>query len=272
MNVVGHDGFWSDLSVSSMDYQPRRATAAASIGLRSWRNATRVELENYFRNRRSPRMLFSSILMLTGVAGFVLCQIMLKLGLVLMWIRYPLAVLGAYGLFLLLMRAWVAWEHFRFDHRLVSLPEPPPGAVDNRFPENETQRRSHADSGDHAGWLDWLDFGFADLFEAEGCLLVLLFGLLIAAIGFLGGAIADAPILIADVFLDSVLVSVLYRSLRRSDSSRWLGTAVRKTYGRALWLAVLLGVFGAVLQMLAPNCHSIGPAVRELSGSENGRH
>ena len=217
-------------------------------------------------------MWFTSILMLTGVAGFVLCQIMLNLGLVLMWIRYPLAVLGAYGIFLLLMRGWVAWEHFRFDHRLVSLQEPPPGVDDHAFPENERPRRSHADSGDGTGWLDWLDFGFSDVFEAEGCLIVIVFGLLIAALAFLGGAIADAPFLIADVFLDSVLVSVLYRSLRRTDSNRWLGTAIRRTYTRALGLAALLGVLGAILQAFAPDCHSIGPAVRELTGSGKGRH
>ena len=69
---------------------------------------------------------------------------------------------------------------------------------------------------------------------------------------------------VRSVFLDSVLVTVLYRSLRKSKSNQWLGTAIRRTYSRALWLALLLAVAGGCLQGLAPGCHSIGPALKKI--------
>ncbi len=213
--------------------------------------------------------MFTLIFVLTGVAGFVLCQGMLWLGLFSMGIRYPLAVLGAYGIFLLLLRAWVGWEHFKFDHRVIHLPEPPPGVNDDGFPENGKSQRSLVDSySNDTGWLDWLDVGSTDLFDSEGCLLVILLGLLLSMLGFVGFAIAEAPVLITEVFLDSVLVSVLYRTLRRSNTNRWLGTAIRRTWSRVLWLAALLAVLGAFLQMLTPDCHSLGQMIEKWTRTE----
>lgn len=54
-----------------------------------------------------PRVLMSLILAATGAAGFVFSFALLHLGLGSMWLRYPPAVLFAYGVFLLLLRIWL---------------------------------------------------------------------------------------------------------------------------------------------------------------------
>ena len=58
--------------------------------------------------RRSlPRVQMSLILAATGAAGFVASFVMLHLGVWRMWVRYPLAVLFAYGVFIVLLRVWL---------------------------------------------------------------------------------------------------------------------------------------------------------------------
>ncbi len=49
----------------------------------------------------------SLILAATGAAGFVASFVMLHLGVWRMWVRYPLAVLFAYGVFIVLLRVWL---------------------------------------------------------------------------------------------------------------------------------------------------------------------
>ena len=57
-----------------------------------------------------PRLQMSLMLMLTGTAGFLSSFVLLHLGLTRMWLRYPLAVLCAYVVFLLLLRLWLAYQ------------------------------------------------------------------------------------------------------------------------------------------------------------------
>ncbi|HEX8129916.1 MAG TPA: hypothetical protein VF527_12500, partial [Pyrinomonadaceae bacterium] len=56
----------------------------------------------------SPRLLVSFLLALTGAAGFVISAVLLRLGVTSMSVRYPLAVILAYCVFLLLLRLWLA--------------------------------------------------------------------------------------------------------------------------------------------------------------------
>jgi hypothetical protein len=77
-------------------------------------------------------------------------------------------------------------------------------------------------------------------------------------------AVVGAPTLLAEVFLDVFIVTVLYRRLKKAVQANWLGTAIRGTWGLAFLTAGLLGVIGWALQAMALEAHSIGPAIREL--------
>jgi hypothetical protein len=77
-------------------------------------------------------------------------------------------------------------------------------------------------------------------------------------------ALVGAPTLLAEVFLDVFIASVLYRRLKKAAKGNWLGTAIRGTWGLALLTAGLLSLIGWALQAMAPDAHSIGPAIREL--------
>ncbi|MDX6268838.1 MAG: hypothetical protein QOD28_61 [Acidobacteriota bacterium] len=83
-----------------------------------------------------PRLLVSFLLALTGASGFLVSAALLRLGLTQMSVRYPLAVILAYCVFLLLLRLWLALQ----------------------------RRRGRGDGS------DWLDFGDAvpNFFDAGG--------------------------------------------------------------------------------------------------------
>ncbi len=221
----------------------------------TWRGRARRALERYFRQRSWPRLILTLVLALTGMAGFAISAGLLHLGLVHMWLRYPLVVVAAYGVFLLLLRGWVELEKRDFD--------PQPGEIEDSIRETPVGGDEPIYSR-RGSWLDWLnvpDLGHAD----DGCILAaLLMMVLIALLAILIYAIIFASALIAEVFLDAFIVVVLYRRLRLAARENWLGTAVRRTWHLVFLTAALLSLAGWCLEASAPGSHSIGPGMRRL--------
>ena len=71
--------------------------------------------EQLLLRRAWPRAQMMLILMATGSAGFLVSFALLHAGLSRMWVRYPLAILSAYAVFLLLLRLWLAMQSRRTD-------------------------------------------------------------------------------------------------------------------------------------------------------------
>ncbi|HEY9284596.1 MAG TPA: hypothetical protein VIP46_14165 [Pyrinomonadaceae bacterium] len=69
--------------------------------------------EQLLLRRAWPRAQMTLILMATGCAGFVVSFALLHAGLTRMWLRYPVAILSAYAVFLLLLRLWLAAQSRR---------------------------------------------------------------------------------------------------------------------------------------------------------------
>ncbi|MBA2433813.1 MAG: hypothetical protein M3480_02755 [Verrucomicrobiota bacterium] len=227
-----------------------------------WRTRTRRALERYLDRRSAPRLILSVLLILTGTAGLLISVLLLHAGLEAMSIRYPIAVLTGYGVFLLLLRFWVEFERARFN--------PESGEIDADLEMTEPNESSWANRPRSGSWLDSLDWlDFSDGFDLEGCIPALLIGIFLALVGLFFFAIFSAFALIAEVFLDAFIITVLYRHLRVAAQEHWLGTAVRKTWWPALLTAALLGVAGWGLQALAPSAHSIGPALEQIFGPQN---
>lgn len=58
-----------------------------------------------------PRLQMSAIVMITASGGLLSSHLLRNGGIDAMVLRYPLATLAAYGVFLLLMWAWVRWRN-----------------------------------------------------------------------------------------------------------------------------------------------------------------
>lgn len=96
----------------------------------------------------------------------------------------------------------------------------------------------------------------------------------IAAAVALGAAIYVvyiAPILFAELLLDAALAAGLYRRLRGVQGQHWLRSAIRRTVGPALVAAVLLAVSGGLMQMVYPGASSIGRVWERATRPESGR-
>jgi hypothetical protein len=208
-----------------------------------------------------PRLQMSLILLLTGLAGFLASFVLLQLSVSRMWIRYPIAILIAYGVFLLLLRLWL-WMYGRdmdvdldLDSTDVDLELPSGGSAPSEVPHFNT-RASIADS--HAGESSfWSSINF-DLDLEEGWFLI------IAVIVLIGALIASlyiiyiAPLLLAEILIDGVLLVGLYKRVKHIDQRHWLRTAVRRTVIPVLLIAMFFSIAGFAMQRIAPEAPSIG--------------
>ena len=225
-----------------------------------WRLRARSALEAYFRNRSFPRLTLGLIVTIAGFAGFLISYALLHHGFEEMLFRYPVAVAGGYLAFLGLLRLWVEIERVGYDPRQVAISTDPPEEKETASLLDQWSRKDH-------GWLDWLDLVEIPVLEdgcLVGCLFAFLIGLVAGVASILFSFIMAAPELLAEVFLDAVVVTMLYRHLKTAAREHWLSTAVKRTWISALLTAGALSLLGLCLDGLAPHSDSIGPALKEI--------
>ena len=198
----------------------------------------------------------SLILIFTGFAGFLASFSLLQLNVSRMWIRYPIAILIAYGVFLVLLRLWL-WiygrdMHVDMDPDLAEVVlELPPGKSGGSWGQSVA---SSTDSSNSSFWSG-IDF---DLDLDEGWFVI------IAVIVLIGALIASlyiiyiAPLLLAEILIDGVLLVGLYKRVKHIDQQHWLRTAVRRTIIPVLLIAMFFSIAGFAMQRVVPDAHSIG--------------
>ncbi len=69
-----------------------------------------VRARQHLQQRGWPRLQMALIVALTGAAGFLASYLLRLAGIDAMLLRYPMAVLLAYGVFLLLVWIWIRWR------------------------------------------------------------------------------------------------------------------------------------------------------------------
>jgi hypothetical protein len=230
------------------------------------------------------RAHLSIIITLAGCAAFLTSVLALGFGITSMAARYPLAVLGGYLSFVLLIRGWIALHQRAAGRRRdvrsldrTDLLDLGPDLLDLRVPARVPGsdvalfaggRSGGAGAGaafDHTSVgpsrlnLD-VDFDFDELWP-----------IVLAGLCVVGGALAigyviySAPVLLAEVAIDAAIMSGLYRRLTRRPASHWAMTVVRHTAIPALIVMVFAGLAGYAAQRLVPEARSIGGVIRALS-------
>jgi hypothetical protein len=213
-----------------------------------------------------PRLVVLLIVALSGLGAFLFSAVTLELGFTQMGPRYFSATVVGYLTFLLLLRAWIAYER-RDWHVDGDLPDIGPrggeSAKDALFGGGRSGGGGSAGSWHNPsqGFDSGIDL---DLDIGELWLLVL------AGLCALGGLIAilyvvyAAPVLLAEVALDAALVAGLYRKLRQEDARHWLTSAIRHTWAPALVAGLFLIVAGVAIQWALPDARSIGDVWRQI--------
>jgi hypothetical protein len=203
------------------------------------RRKRRVAIIKRLLLRRSwPKLQISLILSLTGMAGFLTSFFLLHLGISRMWLRYPIAILIAYCVFLLLLDLWL-WLQRRslrgdFDPSFLDF-----SSFDTSSRGASVQFGGGGDFGGGGAGGSWgqsvsssasssgcatpNDIGF-DLDFDSGCLIV------IAVVALVGGLVASfyviyiAPALLAEILVDGALMAGLYRRVKHIEPGNWLRT------------------------------------------------
>lgn len=243
--------------------------------------------------RGSPRLLVTLILLLTGLAGFLVSFSLLRFGMTRMWLRYPLAILIAYCVFLLLLRLWLFLQR----PCEADLPDTDLSGIDGSFTETssyvEEGFKFSGGGGDAGGAGAGGNLGFSltsssssssasasssggdsssggggggigDLDLEEGWAVVVAIVAVAGAILAVFYVIYVAPALLAEILVDGILVTGLYKKMKGIEQRHWLRAAVRKTLAPALIAATLFSVAGWALQSAAPKAQSIGEAWKEM--------
>ena len=224
--------------------------------------------------RSEPSALVFLILMMSGMAGFITSFSLLHLGLPSMGLRYPVAVLIAYCVFLLLLWFWLSLQRSRkrgargihvgpdvvgiaTDVRLLG--SPGRGFLSNSDFSGTSASRSW---GDNTPWPASSGSSSSGVDFDPDSIKVWLVILALAAV--LGALIASlyivyiAPALLAEILVDGVLIAGLHRSVKRIEQRYWLRAAVRKTWIPAFLVAVFFMIGGFALPAAVPGAQSVG--------------
>lgn len=225
-----------------------------------------------------PRVQISLILALTAVSGFLASFAMLRAGISSMTFRYPVAIAAAYCVFLLLLRVWLWLQKNRLDADLTGLDfvhSPGSGGAKQAFNfggggdfagggggVSWTESASASGSAGGDSLLESVDF---DL-DSEGIgLLILAFVAVIGAMLAAFYVVYIAPLLLAEILVDGVLVAGLYNRVKGIERRYWLKTAVKRTIIPAVLAVIFFSVAGYALQALAPEARSIGEVWKSIS-------
>jgi hypothetical protein len=209
-----------------------------------------------------PRLEMALVAALTGAAGFVASAGLLAAGVDRMPVRYGLAVVVAYLVLFLVLRAWIlAWKRgMRDDLSVLDL-------QDVEFPDAGFEGGGGSFGGGGASSA----FGppqrsetavpDIDLDPGEGIVIAVVLALVASVLVASLWMVWTAPTLFAEVLVDAGISVGLYRRFRRAAEGSWLLTAFRHT---AVPFAVVLVVFvlgGAYLQSKFPEARSLGDVV-----------
>ena len=246
-------------------------------------------LKRRLERKSYPRLHASLILLLTGLAGFLVSFTLLRLGVSAMWLRYPVAILFAYGVFLILLRVWLSLSRPRewyledvIDTTLEVVTESTDaggagfsGGADfagggaggswGQSVSTITTTKSSVSTFTSTKSSGSSGFSF-DLDLDEGL------WVLIAVVALLGAVIAAfyvvyiAPVLLAEILLDGVLLAGLYKQVKSIEHRHWLRSALRRTALPAGIVVVFFTIAGYAMQRAAPEAHSIGEIWKHITG------
>lgn len=231
---------------------------------RQLRFPTREQLVEKAKARMAvPRVQMMLLLAAAGGAGFLVSYGLLQFGVDRMALRYPLAVGVAYLVFFLLLRLWLAFQREPVECTLDGLDlavDAADAGVDvlsaagQPFAPMPVAPRSERPS---------LDLDVPDL--DEGIFLIVLAAVAAVVLGAVFYVIYLAPLLLAEVLVDGLLLVGFYKKLKGPEPEHWALCAVRRTWIAALVVAVTFFFAGVVFENLAPEARSIGGVWQAVS-------
>ena len=239
-----------------------------------------------------PRLHMLLMLTLAALGSFLSSAALVSFGLSNMALRYGLAVVAGYSFFLVFVRLWISYQTERWSIERLDLPR-----------ARDVARLDAPDLSGLANALDGAGGGLQSSFSGAGGT----FGgggasgtwgdgvsesgtsgvleavadtddawvIVIAAVAVLGGLVAlgfvvySSPALLAEVLLDVAVVGAAYKKNRGHERAHWATGVLRRTYKPALLLAVVVVIFGFIVQSTAPEATTLGAVLRAHRAESN---
>lgn len=198
-------------------------------------------LRAYFSRERMPRLMMCGVLFLTAAAAFLGSRALFWAGLNNATLRYPLAVLAAWFVFIVLVRIWVWLES-------TSVPTALNDRLGHEF-DSEDYKSAESIAGKTFERTFDMTVNVADGdSDGVGCAVVLVITAIVGGFGGMFALIGGAHALIAEAFLDIVVAGSLARSLPIHDAQWWAYGVLRRTWLAALSCTVIASAIGYFVQ------------------------
>ena len=228
-----------------------------------------------------PRVYCGLVVALSGAAAFLVSFGMLAFGVHSMALRYGVAALAGYGVFVALMaasvRRWRSNAKSYRDSGQLDIPDSlEPWSAGSRSDGATPRFFAGGRSGGGGSTGDWgastatpvraRTGGFRSSFDLDEHFVWIIIAIVAAFAGLVavGYVIYVAPALLAEAALDAAVAGGVYRGLRRRDGAEWTTHLVRRTAIPALAVVVSALVAGYALQRIAPDARSIGGVLQHL--------
>lgn len=201
-----------------------------------------------------PRLGLLLIITLASVAGFLVSAGLLSAGWRMPAVRYVLATIVGYTIFVGLLWMWLGWRRGHGDFDVHFDGGSGRGSDDSGAGEVELT----GDGGDAGTGVSVLDAA-GDADDLIGGLALLLVGAVaLASVGAAVSVVYNAPALLAEVLLDGAIATVAYRRLRVRGEAHWTTGVVRRTWKPALAILIAMTVLGIMIPVLVPGADSVG--------------
>jgi len=264
-----------------MENKPSRSHLVSSL-------KARIEKDGY------PRLQMMLMVMMTGLIGFLSSFILLHSGMQTMWLRYLCAFGIAYIGFIGLLRVWLVTqrEHVADVAEAVldiayHSSRPSSSSISSSGDAIASMNQLSGQGGDFSGAGASASFddagsvseplidlsetgnaassGIGDTLSGVGDADDLVIPLAIAAfvLALLLSTlyvVYSAPMLLAELSVDFLLATGLYRRLKKIPETAWLGTAIKRTIWPFLITALVISASGWALQNSAPGANTLSEA------------
>lgn len=242
------------------------------VSLPSSRSTEAMHARRQLQHRGWPRLQMALIVVLTGAAGFLASHVLRLAGMDAMLLRYPLAVLMAYGVFLLLMWIWIRW---RWDAVADGLSSGPGGGGSPGSPWTGSGGHSGG-GGASASWGESAvssstsadSTSLLDVADGEAGLpllgvlgiIALVATVLLASVW----VVWSAPVLMAELLVDAAIAGGLYKRMQGMQAQGWWRLCLSHTIWPLLGLLVFFAGLGWLAQELAPDAVSLMQVFKAL--------
>jgi hypothetical protein len=224
-------------------------------------------------HKGSPFLVLFLVLTVTGLTGFLASVLLRWAGLSSMGVRYPVCVALAYLAFLFQLFLYVLYHRHRV--RVADRGAAAEAAgdvaidvVDVGVDVADAPAVAVVSAGSKSEGKGWLDSAGGGGDDGAAVVVVVIVMVVLVVVGLVASIVVlvEAPLLLAELLVDGVLLAGMARRMRRAHPGDWVFSVIRRTWVPALVVAVVFAAGGFALQLFAPGATTMLEVLGRTAG------